>query len=49
MCLDEKVSTQPNLVLSDKRLLDVKKYAFDPNFKHIILGISASVQREDGI
>ena len=43
MCLDEKVSTQPNLVLSDKRLLDVKKkYAFDPNFKHIILGISAS-------
>ena len=49
MCLDEKVSTQPNLVLSDK-LLDVKKkYAFDPNFKHIILGISASGPTKDGI
>ena len=39
----EKISTQPKLILSDKTLLEAKKkYNFDSNFKHIILGISAS-------
>ncbi len=39
--LNTIVSTQPNLILNSKKVLDAKSN-FDPKFKHICLGISAS-------